>query len=233
MPSSEASSAPKTKKKKSKRKPRKPLPCKSAIAAYWAEQEIEGNPLAEKINRSISYDWGEPSCWACGIGPSAITPFMQEAEGLDYKEHEWLYTCWNRAKFLERCHIVPDSRGGSNDVSNLLLLCKECHKEAPDSINPAFMKTYVINRERRLAQEIDFAKNFINQLGVDEGKMTEICKYCMSEENNDEYNKYLFEKTLIGQSRFGLTRTKKLAEGIAALIDFYQISTGEKVILDI
>lgn len=228
LPNPETSSTPKPKKK---RKPRKPMPTKSSIAAYWAEQEIEGNPLVEKINHSISGDWGEPNCWACGIGPSFCTPFMQSACDVDYREGESIYKCWNRAKFLERCHIVPDSRGGSNDVSNFLLLCKECHKEAPDCTNPAFMKMYVINKECRFLQESDFIKNFVlKQCGMSEDQMNEIIRFCMSEENREEYGNYVLDKTLIGQNRFGITRTKKYTEGIASMIDFYQTSKGEKVL---
>lgn len=233
MSSSEASSVSKLEKKK-KRRPRKALPARSTIAAYWAEQEIEGDPLVEKINYSISGDWGEPSCWACGLGPSLFTPFVQSAEDVDYRDYERsIYKCWNRAKFLERCHIIPDSRGGSNCASNLLLLCKECHKEAPDCANPKFMKIYVINRKSRFLQEYDFVQNFVNQLGIPEAKMNEIVSFCTSEENREKYSRYTYEKTLIGVDRWGISRTKKIAEGVAAMVDFYEISKGKKVLLDI
>lgn len=44
----------------------------------------------------------------------------------------FLETCWHCGYFelphLERCHIVPKHCGGSDDVSNLHLLCKRCHQ---------------------------------------------------------------------------------------------------------
>ena len=63
--------------------------------------------------------------------------------------------------------------------------------------------------------------------------MSEIASFCMSEENREKYNKYIDEKTLIGQNRFGITRTKRIAEGIAAMVDFYRVSKGEEILLDI
>lgn len=41
--------------------------------------------------------------------------------------------CWNcRCKRkLQRCHIVPDSKGGEDKHSNFILLCSECHRNSP------------------------------------------------------------------------------------------------------
>ena len=49
--------------------------------------------------------------------------------------------CWRCAhkRQLQRCHIVPRSLGGSEDASNLVLLCKQCHAEAPNVEDPSFM----------------------------------------------------------------------------------------------
>ena len=33
---------------------------------------------------------------------------------------------------LQKCHIIPDSLGGLDDPSNLVLLCNRCHREAPN-----------------------------------------------------------------------------------------------------
>jgi len=49
--------------------------------------------------------------------------------------------CW-RCKYdrrLERCHIVPDSMGGNDEPANLVLLCNQCHREAPNHKNPYYM----------------------------------------------------------------------------------------------
>ena len=40
--------------------------------------------------------------------------------------------CGRESSKLERAHIIPHSLGGSNDVSNYILLCSKCHRESPD-----------------------------------------------------------------------------------------------------
>ncbi len=49
--------------------------------------------------------------------------------------------CWRCAqkRNLHRCHIVPRALGGSEEPSNLVLLCAQCHAEAPNVADPAFM----------------------------------------------------------------------------------------------
>ena len=45
--------------------------------------------------------------------------------------------CWRCAttKNIQRCHIVGKSQGGSDEPSNLILLCKDCHDDAPMTKN--------------------------------------------------------------------------------------------------
>jgi hypothetical protein len=43
--------------------------------------------------------------------------------------------CWNRIP-LQRCHVVGRSLGGRDDVSNLFLLCRECHDRMPNTNLP-------------------------------------------------------------------------------------------------
>lgn len=43
--------------------------------------------------------------------------------------------CGRESSKLERAHIIPHSLGGSNDVSNYILLCSKCHRESPDIAN--------------------------------------------------------------------------------------------------
>lgn len=60
----------------------------------------------------LAVDWSEAHerCWRCG-----------------YERH------------LQKCHIIPDSLGGSNTPDNLVLLCVECHKENPNVHDKKFM----------------------------------------------------------------------------------------------
>lgn len=58
---------------------------------------------------------------------------------VDWAEAEKL--CWRCAhkRKLQRCHIVPNSLGGEDIPSNLVLLCAQCHAEAPNVADPDFM----------------------------------------------------------------------------------------------
>jgi hypothetical protein len=58
---------------------------------------------------------------------------------VDWAEAEEL--CWRCAhrRKLERCHIVPRALGGSEHPSNLVLLCAQCHGEAPNVADASFM----------------------------------------------------------------------------------------------
>jgi hypothetical protein len=53
--------------------------------------------------------------------------------------------CWRCAqpRQLHRCHIVPRSLDGSESPSNLVLLCSQCHAEAPNVADQEFMWTWL------------------------------------------------------------------------------------------
>ena len=58
---------------------------------------------------------------------------------VDWTEaHKLCWRCAQRRK-LQCCHIVPDVLGGSDEPCNLVLLCAQCHAEAPNVADPAFM----------------------------------------------------------------------------------------------
>lgn len=75
-------------------------------------QEILKYWAAKEDECGLGVDWGEAHerCWRCGYKTS-----------------------------LQRCHIMPDSLGGPDHPSNLVLLCSRCHREAPNHINPKYM----------------------------------------------------------------------------------------------
>jgi hypothetical protein len=80
-----------------------------AIVKYWEEQDL--NDQTENIKDrlwdecNLNFDWSDAEicCWNCG-------------EKLR----------------LQRCHIIPHSLGGVDKPSNYVLLCNECHREAPN-----------------------------------------------------------------------------------------------------
>ena len=58
---------------------------------------------------------------------------IDESElSIDFSEaNERCWRCAYKSK-LDRCHIIPASLGGLDDPSNLVLLCRRCHVEAPN-----------------------------------------------------------------------------------------------------
>ena len=52
--------------------------------------------------------------------------------GVDWSEADT--RCWRCGykRDLQRCHIIPHSRGGKDEPSNIVLLCKRCHQEGPN-----------------------------------------------------------------------------------------------------
>jgi HNH endonuclease len=97
------------------------MPTKSEIFEYWKERIFD---------LDFFIDWGEPSCWACGEfwnGRYDITN--------PKASYEKILEVWEKAP-LQRCHIIPRSLGGSNETSNLFLMCKECHDLAPNTSIP-------------------------------------------------------------------------------------------------
>ena len=52
----------------------------------------------------------------------------------------WRCGCKNN---LERCHIVPDSLGGKDEPSNLVLLCHRCHLDNPNISDPEIMWDWI------------------------------------------------------------------------------------------
>jgi hypothetical protein len=97
------------------------LPSKAQIFSYWKDRLRE---------IGIFIDWGEPGCWACrfhyGIKYDIKSPRASWNE---------ILSGWERIP-LQRCHIVSRSLGGTDEPSNLFLMCRECHDLAPNTALP-------------------------------------------------------------------------------------------------
>lgn len=111
------------------------MPSREQIAAYWrGEGAARSADLADRAEDA-------PACFACC-----------------YRAREW--KTWDRAK-LERAHIVARSDGGDSDPSNFVLLCVECHEDAPMVADPAVMLAFC---ERREQYEWRRARETVEQL---------------------------------------------------------------------
>jgi hypothetical protein len=94
------------------------LPSKSQIFDHWKDR------LA---GFGISIHWREPCCWACGFNYGARYRIKRPDVG--WRE---VLRRWDDIP-LQRCHIIPRSLGGTNEVANLFLMCRECHDLAPNT----------------------------------------------------------------------------------------------------
>lgn len=93
-------------------------PSKAQIFGHWKNHFQE---------MGVFIDWGEPSCWACGFHYG--TKYDIKSPDPSWNE---ILDGWERIP-LQRCHIVPRSLGGTNELSNLFLMCRECHDTAPNT----------------------------------------------------------------------------------------------------
>ncbi len=98
-------------------------------------------------------DWFEPSCWACGEWWGGHYDLDIETLGTGEKV---LNKVWNVVP-LQRCHIIPKSLGGSDEVENLVLLCAPCHDLAPNTRSRDLFIKWVNNQGPRKVQEIKLA----------------------------------------------------------------------------
>lgn len=53
------------------------------------------------------------------------------------------YACGRAHKNLTKCHIVPHGLGGSEDPSNMFLMCGRCHDANPDTVHPRLFFNWV------------------------------------------------------------------------------------------
>lgn len=50
--------------------------------------------------------------------------------------------CSGTAKTLEIDHIIPLALGGTNDLSNLQILCSSCNRQKRDRVDPRFRRRW-------------------------------------------------------------------------------------------
>jgi hypothetical protein len=96
------------------------------IALYWRRRE-------PRFVESMS----EPRCFACHFYPF-------EGQAPENIRRGW-------QKDLQRCHIIAASEGGSNNPENFLILCEDCHREAPMVMDSATMIKWVLNHETNVS----------------------------------------------------------------------------------
>ncbi len=177
--------------------PRKSMPTRSSIARYWKD----------KTHEVFGYlmDWGEPSCWACGMWVGELDIDLTNLKG------DAIFKSWDSHNYLERCHVIAKAQEGCNCEANLVLLCKKCHKDSPDTKNPNLFVTWVKNRKSCFHH----AKIEVNEAIEDLGYEGEDDDYKIF--FSKEFVPYLFENAVIVGGKIS-TSSK-----IACLIEYKKL----------
>jgi hypothetical protein len=129
------------------------------VARYWTSGEgIERQRQVGGDAISFVVDLGEASCFACGWWKEP--PFDAES----------IRDAWDSRKTgLERCHLVPHSKGGSDGPENLVLLCPTCHRDAPNCLDPDIMLAWCVRRRpgHFLAEKLKLVVEAVEGAGLD------------------------------------------------------------------
>jgi len=109
-----------------------------------------GTPSTAKIIAYWQKEWPsfvddpeDPGCFACHI--------LTDDEG------------WPR---LQRCHILAHSAGGTQEPSNFLILCEDCHRAAPMTSDRTILIQWVIERPNWLKLFLDMAIDAVRTAGL-------------------------------------------------------------------
>ena len=122
-----------------------------SIFEYWKDKAIleNGEIVDGRTTKSegcvrVMIDWGEPSCWACDA--PVLTTYEKKCESVGD-----LSKIWNDSrvrKHLNRCHIVPRTKGGLDSPSNMFLMCPSCHEKSPDTTNACSFFRWVYDQRK-------------------------------------------------------------------------------------
>lgn len=173
------------------------------ILEYWEPRSIE-------IGTTI--DFGEPTCWACG----------QTWEGRYDKSQETKNSfeiLWVKAP-LQICHIVPKSLNGADTADNLLLLCKECHDNAPNTSIAEIMIEWVKNSPHYLFREVQKIQDAMKVFLIPEIEHDEFSTII----NDPKFKEWISNKTGIHrpQSSYSGIGKKLTASTVVGLAKYYR-----------
>lgn len=123
---------------------------KAEIARYWLDTPTGLERLPD--NCAIGGEL-EPCCFACGF----------DAVGCDVSAEGW--DGWEAAA-LDRCHLIPRALGGDESPANLVLLCRRCHRDAPNVGDPTYMLRWIAERESHFAHMWAFIGSVYERAGL-------------------------------------------------------------------
>ena len=124
------------------------------------------NEIDVSTSIPVIKDWGEPHCFACGI--YCKLEFIHNYDELiQSDEDNSLKKIWNDryvSRMFEKAHIIPKSLGGTYDADNIFCLCKNCHKDSPDTIYPKRFFKFVYDRRKEGNWYERITKKIVDQM---------------------------------------------------------------------
>lgn len=79
-------------------------------------------------------------------------PSREKIAGHHRRPDDRCWACETEVVPIQKCHIIAHVMGGSDsDPANYVLLCRNCHKEAPDVGDPLEMWQWIESRETEQA----------------------------------------------------------------------------------
>ncbi len=136
------------------------MPSRQRVLDFWRE-------WLEKSG----VDLLEPQCWCC-LRPLRKTPSFKRLGKIANPSWTEIRSAWNDCTELDRCHIVPQSLGGTDEPENIFLMCKRCHDSAPDTTSKELFLCWVSVQEESWAQEFvekwNQIKKACRDFGLDE-----------------------------------------------------------------
>ena len=140
----------------------KNMPSQYEIMDYWRRKSVTENFTIKDVPEfcsNIVPDPDVPVCFACGqimCPPQYINKIIdtvwdnadRNKKSDDEIAELVLKRLWNdRHIHLQRCHIIPDSLGGSSSVNNLFLMCNTCHADSPDTVYSEQFFRFIVKRK--------------------------------------------------------------------------------------
>lgn len=119
------------------------------IFDFWKDKAITkdgkiviDSPEYRDISIPVVEDWGEPSCWCCNK-PVNVYKMRGYETALSLKNFKAIWNYSKVSEYLQKAHIIPFARGGSNEPYNFFLLCQRCHENTPDFMIAKYFYKYI------------------------------------------------------------------------------------------
>ena len=133
---------------------------KSQIIEYWFSNDGFKRMFKEHKDLACRLEYDIPHCFACNRT-------MIDLDNKKYKDLKNTSKNWDITSNLEKCHIIPFALGGNDDPSNLVLLCKECHKLNPNTKDEKLYWLWMKSVKDSWTEDMKNFKDMCKALNVD------------------------------------------------------------------